>query len=105
MKAQEFLERAGVEVGETVDAGKIRYPRADAVALVRSNGNKMISARGTADLKNDPPDDDTLAAMILGPSGNLKAPTILVGKTLIVGFVKGAYEKYFAASDASAKHR
>jgi hypothetical protein len=96
VKAQEFLERAKVEIDETVDASKVRFPKADAVAVVRAKGNRVITLRGEADLKNDPPDDDTLAAMILGPTGNLKAPTILVGKTLIVGFVKTAYEKYLA---------
>jgi hypothetical protein len=105
VKAQEFLERAKVEIGETVDATKVRFPKADAVALVRSKGDRVITLRGDVDLKNDPPDDDTLAAMILGPSGNLKAPTILVGKTLIVGFVVAAYEKFLTASDASAKRR
>lgn len=94
MKAQEFLERAGVEVGETVDAAKVRFPKADAIALVRAKGDRVITLRGEADLKNNPPDDDTLAAMILGPTGNLKAPTILVGKTLIIGFVVTVYKEY-----------
>ncbi len=43
------------------------------------------------DVKNDPPDDDTLAAYLLGPTGNLKAPTIRRGKTLLVGFNDEAY--------------
>lgn len=74
----------------------MRFPKADAIALVRAKGNRVITLRGEADLKNDPPDDDTLAGLILGPTGNLKAPTILVGKTIIVGFVAEAYEKYLA---------
>ena len=67
MKAQEFLERAKVEVGETVDASKVRFPKADAVALVRSKGDRLITLRGEADLKNDQPDDDLLASMITLP--------------------------------------
>ncbi len=93
MRSQEFLERADVEVAETIDAAKVRFLKADAVALVRSKADYVITLRSEADLKNNPPDDATLAAMILGPTGNLKAPTILVGKTLIVGFVASAYEK------------
>jgi hypothetical protein len=62
--------------------------------LAKAKANKLIGLRGEADLKNDPPDDDTLAALLLGPTGNLKAPTILVGKTMIVGFNRDAYEKY-----------
>lgn len=41
----------------------------------------------------DAPDDDTLAAHLLGPTGNLKAPTVRVGKTLLVGFSEEAYRQ------------
>ena len=37
------------------------------------------------------PDDDTLAAAMLGPTGNLKAPTLRIGETLLVGFGETAY--------------
>jgi hypothetical protein len=47
----------------------------------------------TFDMKKDPPDDDTLAAYILGPTGNLRAPTIRKGKTLLVGFSEEAYRQ------------
>ena len=40
-----------------------------------------------------PPDDDTLASVILGPTGNLKAPTLRLGDTLLVGFGEPAYEQ------------
>ncbi len=42
-------------------------------------------------MKKDPPDDDTLAAHMLGPTGNLRAPTIRRGGTLLVGFSEDAY--------------
>jgi arsenate reductase-like glutaredoxin family protein len=48
-------------------------------------------------MKKDPPDDDTLAAALLGPSGNLKAPTLRVGRTLLVGFSEAAYRQVFGA--------
>jgi arsenate reductase-like glutaredoxin family protein len=44
-------------------------------------------------MKKTPPDDDTLAAHILGPTGNLRAPTIRKGKTLLVGFSDDAYRQ------------
>ncbi|MEZ6006130.1 MAG: ArsC family (seleno)protein, partial [Planctomycetota bacterium] len=34
-------------------------------------------------------------AAMLGPSGNLRAPTIRKGKTLIVGFHEELYEEIF----------
>lgn len=44
-------------------------------------------------MKHDPPDDDTLAAAILGPTGNLKAPTLRLGDRLLVGFGEAAYRE------------
>ena len=38
------------------------------------------------------PDDDTLAGYLLGPTGNLRAPTIKQGKTLYVGFNEDVYK-------------
>ena len=46
-------------------------------------------------MRKDPPDDNTLAAAILGPTGNLKAPTLRIGDTLLVGFNAEAYKKVF----------
>ncbi len=40
----------------------------------------------TFDMKKERPDDATLLAHMLGPTGNLRAPTIRKGKTLLVGF-------------------
>ena len=45
-------------------------------------------------MKNDPPDDDTLLAYLLGPTGNLRAPTLRRGKTLFVGFSEDAYKQF-----------
>jgi hypothetical protein len=58
-----------------------------------------VVARGkkvaTFDMRKDPPDDDTLAAQLLGPTGNLKAPVLRQGKTLLVGFGEEAYRLVF----------
>jgi arsenate reductase-like glutaredoxin family protein len=81
-----------------VDANKVRLGRGEAVALARSRAKKVVTGRGknlvTIDLAKDAPDDDTLAGLLLGPTGNLKAPTLLVGKTLLVGFNEAAYGHY-----------
>ena len=45
----------------------------------------------TLDLATQRPDDDALAALMLGPTGNLRAPTIQQGHTLYVGFNEEAY--------------
>lgn len=44
------------------------------------------------DLKKDKPTEDELLKMMLGTTGNLRAPTIQRGKTLLVGFNADQYE-------------
>ena len=44
-------------------------------------------------MKKNAPDDDTLVKQLLGPSGNLRAPTIKKGKTLYVGFSEESYRE------------
>ena len=55
-----------------------------------AKGNKVVAF----DLKNDPPDEATLLAHLLGPTGNLRAPTIRKGKTLLVGFNEQVYQQF-----------
>jgi arsenate reductase-like glutaredoxin family protein len=56
---------------------------------------KMVVA---FDMRTDPPDEETLAAHLLGPTGNLRAPTLRKGKTLLVGFNEIAYQQVLTAS-------
>lgn len=55
--------------------------------------SKVIVAKGKKtsiyNVKKDNPAD--IAAAMLGPTGNLRAPTIQVGKTLLVGFNEDMY--------------
>jgi arsenate reductase-like glutaredoxin family protein len=79
-----------------VDATKDRRGRDEALKLAKSAG-RVVAARGKKvvffDMKKDPPDDDTLVAHLLGPSGNLKAPTLRIGETLLIGFGEEAYRQ------------
>jgi hypothetical protein len=79
-----------------VDATKERKGRDEALKLARTAA-KVVVARGkkvvSFDMKRVPPDDETLAAYLLGPTGNLKAPTLRVGDTLLVGFGEAAYQQ------------
>src|SRR5436190_2068176 len=103
-KAQEFLETHDVRVsGETVDAKKGRRSRDEALKLAKA-ADIVVVARGkkvvTFDMRKDPPDDDTLAAHLLGPTGNLRAPTLRKGQTLLVGFGEEAYRQVLGGQDA-----
>jgi hypothetical protein len=84
--------------GTILDATKERRGRDAALKLARSVG-RVIAARGKKvvvfDMTNDPPDDEMLAAHLLGPTGNLKAPTLRIGETLLVGFGEEAYRQMF----------
>jgi arsenate reductase-like glutaredoxin family protein len=78
------------------DASKARLGRADALRLARA-ADRVIVARGAAviafDMKRSPPLDAELAAALLGPTGNLRAPTIRRGRTLMVGFNESEYRR------------
>jgi len=83
-----------VDVRETVDAGKAKLGRAAALKLAR-DASKVVVAKGkkveTYDMKRDPPDEARLLKAMLGPTGNLRAPALRRGKTLLVGFHDDAY--------------
>jgi hypothetical protein len=83
-------------VKDTGDAAKERRGRDDALALARAV-KTIVVARGkkvlTFDTKGDRPDDETLLAHLLGPTGNLRAPAVRKGQTLLVGFSEEAYRQ------------
>jgi len=98
-KAQGFLEANAVgPAAEVVDATKQRFGREDALKLAKS-ADRIVAGKGknvvVFDMKTAQPDDDTLAAVLLGPSGNLKAPTLRLGRTLLIGFSEPAYRHVF----------
>jgi len=81
---------------ETTDAKKTPIAKKEALALARkadeiwaSKGSKLVHI----DLRHGDPSDEEILAVVLGPSGNLRAPTLRVGKTLLVGFEESSYEK------------
>ncbi len=59
--------------------------------------NELIAAKGKKveriDLRKGKPDKATVARLMIGPSGNLRAPTLRVGKKVLVGFDEESYEK------------
>lgn len=56
---------------------------------------RLIAAKGkkvtTLDLTKDQPSDETLASLMLGPTGNMRAPTIRVKQTLLIGYNDEVY--------------
>ena len=66
---------------------------------VLKKANRLHAARGKkvveVDLKKDPPAEEEILKLVLGPTGNLRAPTLLVGKTMVVGFNQEMYDGVF----------
>jgi arsenate reductase-like glutaredoxin family protein len=95
-KAQGFLAAKEIEVKEQSDAGKERRGPREALELAKSAEKIVVGRRKkvvTFDMKNNPPDDKTLLSHLLGPTGNLRAPTLRRGETLLVGFSEEAYRQ------------
>jgi arsenate reductase-like glutaredoxin family protein len=92
-RAQEFLAQEQVEVAELVDAKKGRLGPEEALALARKASELFVSKGRSVvhvEMKSKPPDEELLK-LLLGPSGNLRAPTIRKGSTLLIGFDPEAY--------------
>ena len=82
------METHDVEVRDTVPASR-KLGLSDAVELV-GQADRMVVAKGKRltelDISQEPPADDVVAKLMLGPTGNLRAPTLRVGRTLVVGY-------------------
>jgi len=61
--------------------------------------HRLIAAKGkkvtAIDLRTAPPADDVLAGLMLGPTGNLRAPIMRVGQTILVGYNDQAFVDMF----------
>ena len=95
-RAEDFLRKKNIKAATTVDARKVRLGPEEALKMAR-NANQIFATKGTkvmhVDLHKDKPSDDQLIALLIGPSGNLRAPTLLTGKTLLVGFDEESYSR------------
>lgn len=56
-----------------------------------ARGKKVVEL----DLKKDQPTEEEILKLILGPTGNLRAPALVVGKSLVVGFNDQMYSTVF----------
>ena len=89
-----------------MDAKKSTITAAQAIALTKgvdeiyaTKGKKVIHVV----MAKDKPDADTLRGLLVGPSGNLRAPCLRTGRTLIVGFDEATYASLLAAGKTPTK--
>ncbi|MFM7111347.1 MAG: ArsC family (seleno)protein [Planctomycetota bacterium] len=100
-KAEAFLSQIGWQLGDqVVDSTKVRKDGAEAIKIVRSNV-RLIVVKGKAvksfKLGKDGPDDDEILSLVMGPTGNLRSPTLRHGRTIVVGFSESAYQDALAS--------
>lgn len=76
-------------VRETVDAKKKRYAAKDLPALFQG-ARRIVVCKGSKVTELDPARLETAA--LLGPTGNLRAPTARVGKDWYVGFGEATWK-------------
>ena len=93
-KTQGFLAKHRVTVGTQSDAKKATI-KGDAVLGVLKDVDQLYVAKGKrvvhVDLKREKPPRAELLGLLLGPTGNLRAPTLRKGRTLIVGYDEATY--------------
>jgi len=89
------LEASKVTIAETIPASR-KLQKEDALTLLKkassltvAKGKKVQEFKGQQRLS-----DDAVAAM-LGSTGNLRAPTAVVGKQILVGFNEDVYSTAF----------
>lgn len=80
-----------IEAKETVSASK-KLGAKEAAALAKS-ATRVIVAKGAKVVEFSPGGaaGKAIVDAMLGPTGNLRAPCIRVGKTVLVGFNADAY--------------
>jgi arsenate reductase-like glutaredoxin family protein len=81
-----------------INAKKEKYGREKALELAAAVTD-LYAAKGKnvvhINIKKDNPDEESLLKLMLGPTGNLRAPALRVGKRLLIGFERGMYEQIF----------
>ncbi len=97
MKSQEFLAKKKVSIASRTSTRQQVYTEADARSLLKGI-DRLVSGKGkkvvTVDLRKTKPVWSELAPLMLGPTGNLRAPVIRVGSTLVIGFNDDMYREH-----------
>ena len=74
---------------QTITGGHALDVLAQVDQLYVAKGKRVVHV----DLKKAKPDRATLLGLLLGPTGNLRAPTLRAGRTLLVGYDETTYRQ------------
>jgi hypothetical protein len=93
---QGFLAKRRITATTQVDAKK-QTINGEQSLTVLAGVDHLHVAKGKrvvhVDLRKDRPAKGDLLELLLGPTGNLRAPTIRKGRTLLVGFDEATYKQ------------
>ncbi len=94
-KAQAVFAEKNITITTEVNAGKEKIAGDDAWNLLQS-ASEIVIGRGKKFSVFDPAGDDQEAILkqALGRTGNLRAPTLKLGKKLIIGFSEDMYAQH-----------
>ena len=87
------MDDHNIEAKETIPASR-KLGKSDAAAIAKA-ASLVIVAKGKkiTEFKPAGKASKEIVEAMLGPTGNLRAPTIVKGKTVIVGFNEEVFEK------------
>jgi arsenate reductase-like glutaredoxin family protein len=90
------MDAKKIEPAETVSAAK-KLTRKDAEEIART-ASRVVVAKGkrVEELETGGKAQKAVVDALLGPTGNLRAPLVRVGKTVLVGFNDEAWSKNLA---------
>ena len=87
-----------VTAASVVNARKEQFDRAQTLELLQPL-SEVVAVKGKKilrfSLKKDQPPPNAVLSAVTGPSGNLRAPAIRAGGTLVVGFHPDVYGELF----------
>lgn len=85
------MDEGGLTPKQTVPAS--RKLGADDARELAAKASKVVVLKGkkVSTFKPDGKPDEAVIAAMLGPTGNLRAPTLVSGKTVIVGYNEQEY--------------
>jgi len=87
-----------LEAKSETNAKKETLGREGAIGLLKT-AHSLSVAKGKkiveVDLKKNDLTEEELLKLVLGPTGNLRAPTLSVGNRVVVGFNQEMYESVF----------
>ncbi len=86
----------GLTAREVVDARKVRFGAAELPALF-AGAERLAIAKGKSplDVRVVGAVEEVALQAALGPSGNLRAPTLRLGTTFLVGFDESLWTRIF----------